>query len=146
MKVNLFCFPFAGGSKYSYNSYAKLANKHIKVVPVDYPGRGLRFKEPLLKVLDPIINDGFEKIKDNLHEPYAFYGHSMGTIVCYLVTKRIIEEGLPQPVHLFLSGRGGPSVVYSEPARYLLPKEKFRAQLREMGGSPDDVLNDEELM
>ena len=146
MKVNLFCFPFAGGSKYSYNNYVKLANKNIKVIPMDYPGRGLRFKEPLLTVLKPIIDDCFETIKDKLQEPYAFYGHSMGTMVSYLLIKRIIKEGLPQPLHLFVSGRGGPSVIYAEQARHLLPRDKFRSQLREMGGSPDEVLNDEDLM
>jgi surfactin synthase thioesterase subunit len=146
MKVNLFCFPFAGGSKYSYNNYVSLANKNIKVIPIDYPGRGLRFKEPLVKKLDTIIEACFDKIKNDLQKPYAIYGHSMGTIISYLVTKRIIKEGLNPPSNLFLSGRGGPSVVYNEPARYLLPSNEFRNQLKEMGGCPDEVLNDEDLM
>jgi len=146
MKLNLICFPFAGGSKYSYNNYIKLADKNLQLIPIDYPGRGFRFKEALITNVKPLIEDCFDKIKGHLHEPYAIYGHSMGSIVSYLVTKRIIAEGLPQPKHLFLSGRGGPSVAYTEPPRYLLPSDKFRAQLKEMGGSPDEVLNDEDLM
>ncbi|QXV63856.1 thioesterase [Mucilaginibacter sp. 21P] len=146
MKVNLFCFPFAGGSKYSYNIFIGTAHGNITIAPIDYPGRGLRFKEPLLKQIDDVVNDCFNIIKDKLQHPYAFYGHSMGTIVSYLLTKKIIDEGLPKPIHLFLTGRGGPAVVYGETKRYQLPSDKFRAQIKEMGGSPDEVLNDEDLM
>jgi len=146
MRINLFCFPFAGGSKYSYNNLSRAAGKHLRLIPMDYPGRGVRFKEPLLTVMEEIADDCFDRIKDNLDHPYAIYGHSMGTLVSYLVTRRIVQEGGRLPLHLFLSGRGGPSDPPLETDRYLLPKDKFRARLREMGGNSDEVLDDEELM
>ena len=146
MTVNLFCFPFAGGSKYSYNSYARLAGKNIKMIPLDYPGRGFRIRETLLTVIGLIVDDCFEMIKDRLETPYALYGHSMGTIVSYLLTKRIIKEGLAPPVYLFLSGRGGPSVTYAGTAKHLLPSAQFKEALKKMGGNSDEVLNDRELM
>lgn len=146
MQVNLFCLPFAGGSKYSFNTYMKFSPDNINIIPLEYPGRGNRFKESLMTDLPMIVNDIFNKIKNDLHTPYAFYGHSMGTIVSYLVTKKIIAAGMPQPLHLFVSGRGGPSVVNNGPPRHLLPTSEFRNKLREMGGSPEEVLADESLM
>jgi surfactin synthase thioesterase subunit len=146
MAINLFCFPYAGGSRYSYNNFTKSADDNLNLVHLDYPGRGIRFREALIKDLETLADDCFEKIRHQLHLPYAFYGHSMGTAVSYLVTKRIIKEKINPPMHLFLSGRGGPGWDYPEKKRYLLPSNQFRKLLREMGGNSDEILNDEDLM
>lgn len=146
MKVKLLCFPFAGGSKYSYNNFVRAAPRNVHVVPVDYPGRGARFKETLMTDIKQIVEDCFERMKDYTSERYAIYGHSMGSVVAYLLTKKIIENDLPPPMHLFVSGRWGPSCVEPMPARSLLGKEKFIESLKILGGSPEEVLNDEGLM
>lgn len=146
MAINLFCFPYAGGSRYSYNVFTKYADEGLNLIHLDYPGRGIRFREGLIKELGALADDCFERIKDKLYQPYAFYGHSMGTAVSYLVTKRIIREKMNPPLHLFLTGRGGPGWDYPEKKRYLLPSSEFRKLLREMGGNSDEILNDEELM
>lgn len=146
MKVNLICFPFAGGSAYSYTSYLKFAPGNIKLSTVEPPGRGRRIDQPLLPDIHAIADDLYEVVKPMLNEPYAFYGHSMGTIVAYLITKRIVREGLPQPLHLFVSGRMGPSAKDNDPHIHHLPSNEFREKLKEFGGSPDEFLNDDNLM
>jgi surfactin synthase thioesterase subunit len=70
----------------------------------------------------------------------------MGAILAYLVAKKIREQGLHEPLHLFLSGCNAPSATRDEPMRYLMPKEKFIQKIKEYGGSPDEILNSEELM
>src|SRR5262245_57043720 len=130
MKVNLFCFPFAGGSRYSYNSYLRSAARNIKVIPMEYPGRGARFKEKLMTDIDQIVDDSFQHIKNLTTERYAIYGHSMGSVVAYLLTKKIIEHDLPRPLHLFVSGRGGPSYSDCLPPRSSLSKDKFIESLK----------------
>ncbi|KIO74897.1 hypothetical protein TH53_23730 [Pedobacter lusitanus] len=146
MEINLFCFPFAGGSKYSYQEYLKYTNNCVKIISVEYPGRGTRIRESLLKDIEDIVEDVYSKIKDELSQPYAFYGHSMGSIIAYLLTKKIIENGDSLPVHLFLTGRGGPSAIFSDSPKYLLPENEFITELNKMGGSSDEVLNNKELM
>ncbi|HUB61258.1 MAG TPA: alpha/beta fold hydrolase [Puia sp.] len=145
MPFHVYCFPFAGGSRYSYLLYTKAA-RDLKLIPLDYPGRGFRAGEPLLRDLHEIADDCLGQIRHRLGEPYAIYGHSMGAVVGYLVTKRIIREGLGRPEILFFSGRGGPSIGYPEKMRYLLPTSDFRDLLRAMGGNSDEVLDNEELM
>lgn len=144
--INLFCLPYAGGSLYSYNNYAKSAPGHIKVIPVEIPGRGSRYKEKLLTDLESVIDDIFEQIRDRIHEPYGLYGHSMGTLLGFMLTKRIIQENLNKPLHLFFTGCVAPSVDLDEPIRYLLPKAEFITTIRELGGCPDEILEDNDLM
>jgi surfactin synthase thioesterase subunit len=146
MKINLFCFPFAGGSKYSYAPYIKYAPPNVKVIAINYPGRGGRFQEKLSVDLDAIVDDAYRQIKGNLHNTYAFYGHSMGTVVAYLLTKRIVKDGLRVPIHLFVTGRAAPSIIDRDAPMHRLPKDEFLVKLKELGGSPDEVLNDGELM
>jgi surfactin synthase thioesterase subunit len=77
--------------------------------------------------------------------PYAIYGHSMGTLLGYLVTQRIVQSGKNPPLHLFMTGCRAPSANRDE-KRHLLPKDQFIAKLREYGGTLDDILNDADLM
>jgi surfactin synthase thioesterase subunit len=145
-RINLFCLPFAGGSKYAYKGYAQYAPEYLNVIPVEIPGRGSRYKEQLLTDAVDITNDIFRTIKGMLHHPYAIYGHSMGTLLGFLLTKKIIAHGLPKPVHLFLSGAGGPAVRLNESKRYLLPKKEFIEKIKELDGSPEGILEDEAMV
>jgi surfactin synthase thioesterase subunit len=144
--VNLFCFPFAGGSSYSYKNFVDSAPDNIRLISFDLPGRGRRSTEALLSDIDNIVDDLFIKIKDSLHAPYAFYGHSMGTLLSYLLTRRIIRYGYQPPLHLFMSGRGGPSSALKNGICHNLPRLEFFNALRELGGFPTEVLDEEEIM
>lgn len=145
-KLNLYFLPFAGGSKYSYHNFVKNAPAEINIIPVEIPGRGSRFREQLLTNIHEIADDVFSQICDGLDVPYGIYGHSMGSLLGYLVTKRILAKGLPAPLHLFFTGASAPSVEKDTVMRYLLPKEEFRAELKQLGGSPDEILSDDNLM
>lgn len=146
MKFNLFCVHYAGGSRYSYNMYTEHAPEFINIIPVELPGRGTRVKEALLTDIEAMAADIFRQIKDRLQQPYAIYGHSLGAILCYLVTIKIVENKLNQPVHLFVSGRGGPSVVRNGPFTSELPREAFIDKVKELGGLPNELLQDDYIM
>lgn len=146
MKFNLFCFPFAGGSVYSYTKYTSVAPRNVHLIPLELPGRGKRIIEPLLTDIHTMADDLYNVIKPRLNEPYAFYGHSMGTVLAYLITKRLISEGMNTPAYLFMSGRFGPSAKDPDPCNHNLPQKEFRAKLKEIGGSPDEFLADDTLM
>ncbi|GAA0188785.1 thioesterase domain-containing protein [Fulvivirga kasyanovii] len=144
--INLFCLPFAGGNKYSYRNYEKIAPDFINIIPIDLPGRGSRIRETPLTSMHDMVDDVLMQIKNKLHQPYAIYGHSMGGWLTYLLTKKIVAERLTPPVALFITGCGGPSVEITERGRHLLPKDKFIDKLRELGGSPDEILQNPELI
>ncbi len=142
--MNLFCFPFAGGSSTSYLGLQKEFNS-ATVVTLELPGRGRRFGDSLLTDMHAMVDDLFGQLASQLTRPYALYGHSMGASLAYLLTKRILDDRLPPPAHLFVSGRGGPSVPRHED-RHRLPRIEFLNMLKELGGSPPELLADDELM
>ena len=144
--INVFCFPFAGGSKYSFYPFFRSKPVGLNIIPLDLPGRGGRIAEPLLEDIHEMVDDLYEQINGSLHMPYAFYGHSMGTILGYLTTKKIQKHNRPEPGHIFVSGRGAPSVTDKTPPRHNLPKDKFIQSLKDLGGSPKEVFEDENLI
>ncbi len=147
MHLHLYCLPFAGGSSYGYKGLELAATKHgIKVLPLELPGRGRRINEKLLNSIEEMAEDTLSQLIINLKDPYAIFGHSMGTLIGYVLTKKILMKGLTPPVHLFFSGSGGPSVPNAHSKLHLKSKADFLAGIREFGGSPAEVLENPELM
>ena len=145
-RINLICLPFAGASIYSYRDITTQIADFINIIPVELPGRGQRISEPLLSDIHKIVDDAFLQIKAHINIPYAIYGHSLGTLLGFLLVKRILNENLQQPIHLFFSGRGGPSVQDKDKHIHALPKKEFIKKLHEYEGSPQEILNDEGIM
>jgi surfactin synthase thioesterase subunit len=144
--IKLFCLPFAGGSKYSFALFKRHLPEYIELIPLDIPGRGARFSEPLLSDMEALVEDLYAQIVPHVNSRYCFYGHSMGTLLAYLLTCRIQDENLNLPTHLFLSGRGGPENENTDRKWHALPSNEFRVKLAELGGSPQEVLDNDGLM
>lgn len=133
-KVSVYSFPFAAGSRYSYNPFVEAAPDWMHWVSFDYPGRGRRlFEKPLLNLRD-IVDDLKQVFDKNLQTPYVFYGHSMGTLVAYLLTVDFWREGRPLPQHLFLSGRGGACIAERRRNALEMSREEIIQEIREMDG------------
>jgi surfactin synthase thioesterase subunit len=145
-KVRLFCIPFAGGSRYAYRGLGKYTADFIHLVHIELPGHGQRMREPLLTDARKIAEDIFLQIRDDLNPPYAFYGHSLGALLSYLLARKIMAENMPDPVRLFVSGRQGPSVAEEDKDTHRLPRRAFYKKVAEYGGTPQKVLEEEELM
>jgi surfactin synthase thioesterase subunit len=141
-KVTVYCLPFAGGNQHSYSKFADYTSEHISFLPVELPGRGARWKEPLLTDIHAITNDVFKQVSADLSNPYAIYGHSMGSLLGYLLTKKALARQLPPPLHLFFSGAHEPTRPMVKHPRHLFSKEEFLKKLKDLGGSPDEVLDD----
>lgn len=94
-----------------------------------------------------MVDDLYRQVVGKLTDRYAFYGHSMGTLLSFRLTQRLVENGYAPPIHLFMTGRGGPSVERdNDVKRSQLPRPAFIEKVRELDGSPDEVLNDDDLM
>ena len=73
-------------------------------------------------------------------------GHSLGALVGYELTWRRWRNGGVLPVHLVLSGHGTPWAPRRRPPIAGLSEPEFVSALAELGGIPDAVLADRELM
>ncbi len=144
--LNMFCLPFAGGSFYAYREFEKYVASDIRVIGTDLPGHGRKIAEPLLTDIHKMADYIWELVRDDLNDSYAIYGHSMGATLAYLLTKKIFQENVPVPRHLFVSGRPGPSGGNEKEEIHQLPKAEFIRKITEYGGTPKEVLAEEELM
>jgi surfactin synthase thioesterase subunit len=146
--INLFCLPFAGGSKFSYRKYEEIAPPHINMIPLEYPGRGARIRSPLITDVNLLTQDIYSQIEGMLNVgKYAIYGHSMGGLLGYLLSKEIVRRGQTPPVHIFITGTMGPSALARElKKRHLLEKEDFIEELKGLNGSPREILEDDDLL
>lgn len=145
-KINLICLPFAGGNINSYKGFKNHFSDQFNIINIEFPGRGSRIKESLLFTIEQIAEDVFSQLQHQLDKPYAIYGHSMGSLIAYEVCKRIAEKGLPKPLHLFVSGKSGPSAQLDYIKMHDLPVAVFWKRVKEMGGIPQAILNEPELM
>lgn len=141
-KIKIYCLPFAGGSQQSYWQFTEHNSDLLDFTALELPGRGNRWKEPLLKDVHEMAEDIFHQIKNDLVQPYAIYGHSMGSLIGYVLIKKILQYQLPAPLHLFCSGAHEPARPLVEKPRHLFSKEDFIKKLKQLGGSPDEVLDD----
>lgn len=146
--INLFCLPFAGGNKYSYREYEKHAPSFLRVIPLEYPGRGNRIKEAFITNLTLLVEDMYQQIKDETNKSaYALYGHSMGGIVAFYLLKKLIAGGHALPLHLFITGTPGPSSILREQKkRHLMSKAAFLQEIKDLDGCPEEILQNKELL
>jgi surfactin synthase thioesterase subunit len=142
--MRLLCFPYAGGSAIVYRDWPQHLPSSVEVVPVELPGRGTRSKEPLFDDLCQIIDGMIEEMSSLVDLPFAFFGHSMGAAIAFEMARRLRNDGLREPGHLFMSGRRAPQRDAS--TTHDLPHDEFIGMLRKLGGTPQEVLADAELM
>ena len=142
--MKIIAFTFAGGNKYSFNSFF---NRELNVVVLEYAGRGNRMREKLLTNLDDVIADLFPKVQQQIkaREPYIIYGHSMGSMVAYQICRKIEKLGLPLPVKLIINGVKGPQYCKEEIISNL-PDREFWEEIIKLGGIPKEIGESTELV
>lgn len=145
-KMRLFCFPYAGGSAQLYHKWAARLPSTVEVCPVQLPGRGNRMKDAPFQQLMPLVKAISTAILPYLHKPFCFFGHSMGAMISFELTRLLQREYALQPVHLFVAGRTAPQITVTEPHTYHLPESEFLESLHDLNGTPKELLANTELM
>lgn len=145
-QLRLFCFPYAGGGASVYRLWPRELPGGVEVCAVQLPGRESRWREEPFRRVEPLADAVTEALRARLARPFAFFGHSMGAVVAFEVSRRLRRRGLEGPRHLFVSGRSAPRVELSDPPIHDLPREEFFAELRRFSGTPEEVLRNRELL
>lgn len=143
----LFCLPYAGGSESIYSNWKKYLHSSIHLIPIELRGRGKRFDENSYGSLKEAVDDIFENHRDKIESnDYAIYGHSMGSLLAYEFYYRVSNQNLRKPNHIFFSGYGAPSVNREREKIYTLPDTDFIKKVFDLGGTPEELLGNQELM
>jgi medium-chain acyl-[acyl-carrier-protein] hydrolase len=145
-RLRLFCFPYAGGGASIYTPWPSKLPPEVEVVAVQLPGRENRIAEKPIADLMELT----EKIRDALvpfmDRPFAFYGHSNGGLMAFELARLLRREGRTGPLLVATGGRPAPQTVIEGPVIHALPEDEFRDTLRRYNGTPEEVLQNAEIM
>lgn len=144
--VRLFCFPNAGGTAVLYRPWIGAFGKDVDVCPIEYPGRGTRSAENRHTDVKALVQTLLRDLFPYFDRPFAFFGHSMGALVSFELarTMRLFSNKLP--MHLFLSAHRAPHLERRIHDTYKLDDAALTERVRELGGTPPEVLANTELM
>jgi medium-chain acyl-[acyl-carrier-protein] hydrolase len=144
-RLRLFCFPYAGGSAQAFRPWLKVAPTGIAICPVHLPGRERRFRDQRYTRLAPLAMELCAELRPYLDQPFAFFGHSMGAVIAFEIA-RMLEREAAGPAYLFVSGRKSPACPPDDELIHMLPDDRFVARLRELDGTPEEVLQHPEIL
>jgi medium-chain acyl-[acyl-carrier-protein] hydrolase len=144
--VRLVCFPAAGCPASVFHGWDTKLPENLEVCAIQLPGREQRLGEQAFTRMDALVESLAEVLQPLLDRPLALLGHSLGAKVAFELARRIHKEESSRTVHLFVSGCPAPHIPHSDPLIYSLPDEKLIEKLRELGGTPQAVLEQPDLM
>jgi medium-chain acyl-[acyl-carrier-protein] hydrolase len=144
--LRLLCIPHAGAGASAYRGWADALPAQVEVCPVQLPGRENRMLERPFDRVEPLVEALGEAVSAVDDLPFAVYGHSNGALIGFELARHLRRAGRHGPVHLFASGRRAPDLPNPRPNVAHLPDDEFLADLRNLGGTPEEVLAHPELM
>lgn len=143
----LFCFPHAGGAPVAFFPWVARFSKEIECVCLQYPGRAHRLREPSSTSVRQLVDGILQEIDDLSEKPFAFYGHSLGGIVAFELTRALRQLGRPGPRHLYIGAARPPQMASSRPPIHMLPDGDFVAAVNSRyGGIPSAIAADSGAM
>ncbi|WP_370415607.1 thioesterase II family protein [Streptomyces fradiae] len=133
----------AGGSAAAFAPLLRHLPAGWRLLAVDLPGRlmalgegGCRTTAEAVEWLAPLTRRVLDAPRAG---SYGVFGHSMGALIAYELARELSRDGDP-PVWVGLSGAPAPGHRPERAQRHLWTRERLTAFLRELGGTPEEVL------
>lgn len=135
--VRLVLFGFAGGTITALLSLARALPAWVEVWGAEYPGRGMRWQDPLLERIEPLLDDlrpGLARLSDR---PVALLGYSMGAHVAYHLAQRAAVA----PLGVIAISARPPCRGASDWTTGPMSDAELIGRLRALGGIPAEILD-----
>jgi medium-chain acyl-[acyl-carrier-protein] hydrolase len=145
--LRLFCFPYAGGSAGLFRNWGAVVDERVEIVAVQLPGRGARLAEaPAVDfaLLVSLVTDAIVHAAGSVR--FGFFGHSMGALLMFEVTRRLQAQGARLPECVFASGRSAPHLPLDRRRDLAMSDADFVDELRRLEGTPPEILDNPELL
>ncbi|WP_338675850.1 thioesterase domain-containing protein [Streptomyces sp. SCSIO 30461] len=144
--ARLFLFHHAGGSSLLYRGWAEHFPQDWELCLLEAPGRGQLQALPLIDDCDRLVDYFHTAIAPLLDRPFGFFGHSLGALIAYQLTRRLHHEGSPLPTWLGVSAYGVPRVEAGTDDRpHLMSDDELRGWLRDVDGSTPQLLDNDAI-
>ncbi len=145
-QLQLICFHYAGGGAGIFRTWPDYLPNNVAVCAIRLPGRETRFQEPLFTDMGSLIQSLIQPLLPILDKPFVFFGHSMGALISFELSRLLRNNYGLSPQHLFVSSRCAPQLSHTNPPLHNLPESNFIAKLCEFNGIPPALLANKELM
>jgi medium-chain acyl-[acyl-carrier-protein] hydrolase len=149
-RPRVFCFPFAGGGANVFRGWGDGIGDIAEVVAARPPGRESRMAQPAMDDVARLVASAAESLVTVLAKDpqrrYALFGYSLGGVVAFELGRELARRGAPAPAAVFVAAHAAPGWPSSDPPIGRLPREQFIAGLGKLAGTPQEVLDDDELM
>jgi medium-chain acyl-[acyl-carrier-protein] hydrolase len=129
-----------------YRKWADELPPELELFAIQLPGREFRIREKCFTQVEPLVQEVLRVLEPLMDRPFAFFGHSMGATVAFELARELRRRGARQPVVLGISGRIAPHCRSRFRPVQELTDAQLVEKLKEVGGLPEYVLNEPELM
>ncbi|HEY3121481.1 MAG TPA: alpha/beta fold hydrolase [Vicinamibacteria bacterium] len=144
-KARLFCLPYAGGSAGIYRNWHDWMAPEVEVVAVELPGRGIHMRRAPLDRMEALTEALADAMRPLLDLPFAIFGHSMGGLVGFELSRALARDHAAAPVHLFVSAIEPPHLFSSRMSLHDLPQGELIAALRGFNAAAAEAFQNQEL-
>ncbi|HSP78141.1 MAG TPA: alpha/beta fold hydrolase, partial [Myxococcaceae bacterium] len=117
--LRLLCLPYAGAGTSSYRQWGEALPEEVELGLVQLPGRDGRSGEPAYRDFDSLVELLVHELLPHLDRPFAFFGHSMGALLAFELSRRLQARGLRSEL-LLVSGEPAPHLPRPQAAAHEL--------------------------
>lgn len=144
-RLQLLCFPCAGGGPSVFHRWAEELPAGVELLAARLPGRHTRIGERPYDNWDELLDWLVRVVRAAVDRPFVLFGHSLGAMMAYELTRRLGAGADVLPHRLLLAGCRAPDVPLLLPAIHQLPDEEFSRNLPLVASTPPEVLADRRM-
>jgi medium-chain acyl-[acyl-carrier-protein] hydrolase len=141
-QVRIICLPYAGGHAAFTQSWSPELPKEVELLGVGYPKDPAPARARSPQSIASFVLDEVLRYSDR---PLILFGYSLGALVAYELSLLLARHARRQPVELVVAACRAPNAPRDDPMTGL-PDAQFIERLRALGGTPQAVLDNAELL
>src|SRR5688572_9703418 len=146
-RLSLVCFASAGHGPSMFRSWSPLLPAEIELSIAQLPGREARWNEKPATGLAQVILGLVEAVRSLPARPLVLFGHSLGALIAFEVSRALRSATGAEPQHLFVSAHRAAQLPNRHSRISDLGDAEFVAAVNgRHGGVPPDVAANRELM
>jgi medium-chain acyl-[acyl-carrier-protein] hydrolase len=144
-EVQLICFPFAGSGASLFYPWVHSLSPKFEIWAFQAPGHEELVDQELINDLVKMKEYILQKILPILKPPFILFGHSLGAVLAYELTKELQSKNLI-PATLIVSGRQPPHLKSKKASISHLKNEDFINEVFQFNGTPQELLASNEFL
>lgn len=144
--LNLFALPYAGGGASVYRDWGNDDSwpADWRFCALQLAGRENRINDVPQQRMADLVEELAQQMEPYSHQPWALLGCSLGCKIAFELARHFIRLNRP-PKLLFLMACPAPDIPLAQRVSECNDTD-FAAEVRRLGGTPDSILRDREMM